>query len=44
MKSPAVGVCLAKLILFEDCRTIDCSPLGWNQFRAGKLIHEIIVN
>ncbi len=43
MESPAVGVCLAELILHGEYRTIDCSPLSWNRFREGKLIHETIV-
>jgi len=43
MESPAVGLCLAELILFGAYRTIDCSPLRWSRFREGKLVKETIV-
>ncbi len=43
MESPAVGVCLAELVLHGEYRTIDCTPLRWGRFREGALIHEKIV-
>ena len=43
MESPAVGVCLAELIIHGEYRTIDCTPLRWGRFRDGELIHEKIV-
>lgn len=43
MESPAVGICLAELILTGKYQTIDCSPLRWGRFREGDLVHEKIV-
>ncbi len=43
MESPAVGICLAELILHGEYRTIDCSPLRWSRFREGALVKETIV-
>jgi glycine/D-amino acid oxidase-like deaminating enzyme len=43
MESPAVGICLAELILTGKYQTIDCAPLRWSRFREGDLVHEKIV-
>ncbi len=43
MESPAVGICLAELILTGKYQTIDCTPLRWSRFREGDLVHEKIV-
>ena len=43
MESPAVGICLAELILTGSYQTIDCTPLRWSRFREGDLVHEKIV-
>lgn len=43
MESPAVGICLAELILTGRYQTIDCTPLRWSRFREGALVHEKIV-
>ncbi|MBL0313615.1 MAG: FAD-binding oxidoreductase [Holophagaceae bacterium] len=43
MESPAMGICLAELIIHGEYRTIDCKPLRWSRFREGQLIHETIV-
>jgi len=43
MESPAVGICLAELILTGSYQTIDCTPLRWSRFREGDLVKETIV-
>ena len=43
MESPAVGTCLAELVLTGQYRTIDCTPLRWGRFRDGQLVRETIV-
>ena len=43
MESPAIGICLAELILTGSYQTIDCTPLRWSRFREGDLVHEKIV-
>ena len=43
MESPAVGICLAELVLTGRYQTIDCTPLRWSRFREGDLVQETIV-
>jgi glycine/D-amino acid oxidase-like deaminating enzyme len=43
MESPAVGQCLAELIITGRYQSIDCTPLRWSRFQEGDLIHETIV-
>lgn len=43
MEAPAVGVCLAELIMNNKYQTIDCSPLRWSRFRENDLVKETIV-
>jgi len=43
MESPAVGGCLAELVLTGRYQTIDCTPLRWGRFRDGELVQETIV-
>jgi glycine/D-amino acid oxidase-like deaminating enzyme len=43
MESPAVGVCLAELVLNNEYQTIDCSPLRWSRFHENDLVKETIV-
>ncbi|MGA2083305.1 MAG: FAD-binding oxidoreductase [Holophaga sp.] len=43
MESPAVGACLAELVITGKFQTIDCSPLRWSRFREGDLVKETIV-
>ena len=43
MESPAVGVCLAELVLNNKYQTIDCSPLRWSRFSENDLVKETIV-
>ncbi len=43
MESPAVGVCLAELVLTGKYQSIDCTPLRWSRFREGDLVRETIV-
>jgi len=43
MESPAVGSCLAELVLTGRYRSIDCTPLRWSRFREGDLVRETIV-
>jgi glycine/D-amino acid oxidase-like deaminating enzyme len=43
MESPAVGQCLAELVLTGGYRSIDCTPLRWERFREGDLVRETIV-
>ena len=43
MESPAVGECLAELVLTGGYRSIDCSPLRWGRFQSGELVKETIV-
>jgi glycine/D-amino acid oxidase-like deaminating enzyme len=43
MESPAVGECLAELILTGRYQTVDCAPLRWSRFREGDLVRETIV-
>jgi glycine/D-amino acid oxidase-like deaminating enzyme len=43
MESPAVGQCLAELILTGRYQSIDCTPLRWSRFQEGDLIRETIV-
>lgn len=43
MESPAVGLCLAELVLTGKYQTIDCSPLRWSRFQEGDLVKETIV-
>ena len=43
MESPAVGICLAELVLTGRYQTLDCTPLRWSRFREGDLVQETIV-
>jgi glycine/D-amino acid oxidase-like deaminating enzyme len=43
MESPAVGICLAELVLTGKYQSIDCTPLRWSRFREGDLVRETIV-
>jgi len=43
MESPAVGLCLAELVMHGEFRTVDCTPLRWSRFREGDLVEERIV-
>jgi len=43
MESPAVGQCLAELVVTGQYRTVDCTPLRWTRFREGALVKETIV-
>jgi len=43
MESPAVGICLAELVLTGKYQSLDCSPLRWSRFREGQLVTETIV-
>ena len=43
MESPAVGECLAELVLTGGYGRIDCSPLRWSRFREGDLVRETII-
>lgn len=43
MESPAVGVCLAELVLNNQYQTIDCSALRWSRFKENDLVKETIV-
>ena len=43
MESPAVGLCLAELVLHGAYATVDCAPLRWSRFREGDLVEELIV-
>lgn len=43
MESPAVGLCLAELVLTGKYQSVDCSPLRWGRFREGDLVVEKIV-
>jgi len=43
MESPAVGLCLAELLMHGSYCTVDCNPLRWSRFREGALVEERIV-
>ena len=43
MEGPAVGACLAELVLNNRYQTIDCSPLRWSRFHENDLVKETIV-
>ncbi|MDR3672513.1 MAG: FAD-binding oxidoreductase [Holophaga sp.] len=43
MESPAVGPCLAELIITGRYQSIDCTPLRWSRFQEGDLVRETIV-
>ena len=43
MESPAVGTCLAELVITGRYQSIDCTPLRWSRFREGDLVRETIV-
>jgi glycine/D-amino acid oxidase-like deaminating enzyme len=43
MESPAVGVCLAELVMDNKYQSIDCSALRWSRFKENDLVKETIV-
>lgn len=43
MESPAVGICLAELVITGRFQTVDCAPLRWSRFQEGDLVKETIV-
>jgi len=42
-QGPAVGLCLAELILNGQYRSVDCSPLRWGRFQEHQLVQEAAI-
>jgi glycine/D-amino acid oxidase-like deaminating enzyme len=40
MQGPAVGLCLAELVVHGKYRTIDCTPFRWGRFQENDLVTE----